>query len=81
MFQLLTGAAPYWRDGDESLAALLTRMATEPVPNLPPDVAPPSLDQLLQRALAKDPAMRPASAAEFGAALSALATSPVIASA
>ncbi|MGI9615910.1 MAG: protein kinase domain-containing protein [Acidimicrobiales bacterium] len=77
MFQLLTGAAPYWRDGDESLAALLTRMATEPVPNLPPSIAPPALDQLLQRALAKDPALRPASAAEFGAALSALATSPV----
>ena len=69
MFQLLAGAAPYWRDGDESLAALLARMATEPVPHLSPAVAPAWLDQLLQRALAKDPAARPATAADLRAAL------------
>jgi len=69
LFNLIAGHAPYWRDGDESVAALLTRMATEPVPHLHPSLAPPWVDRLLQRALAKDPAVRPATAAELRAAL------------
>ena len=69
LYELLTGAAPFWREGDESLAALLTRLATAPVPHLSPATAPPFLDHVLQRALAKDPADRPATAAELGAAL------------
>ncbi len=69
LFELLTGAAPFWREGDESLAALLTRLATAPAPHLSPATAPPFLDHVLQRALAKDPAERPATAAEFAATL------------
>ncbi|MDH3683590.1 MAG: protein kinase, partial [Acidimicrobiia bacterium] len=64
-FQLLTGHAPFWRPGEDSLAGLLHRMVSEPAPRLSPAVAPRWLDDLLQRALDKDPGRRPASAAEL----------------
>ncbi len=69
LFHLIAGRPPFHRDGDESQMALLHRVVHEPPPLLGPALAPPELDQLLQRALAKDPALRPATAMELAVAL------------
>jgi serine/threonine protein kinase len=64
LHELLTGARP-WRV--ESLADL-GRRRTEPVPPLPPHI-PADLRNAVTRALAPDPADRPASAAELAGML------------
>jgi len=76
VYHLIAGRAPFHRDGDESQMALLHRVMHEPPPLLGPALAPPALDQLLQRALAKDPALRPATALELAAELDRCAVVP-----
>jgi hypothetical protein len=71
MFHLLCGRPPFLGQG---VGELLVAHITQPAPtvrSINPDV-PPSLDALLQRALAKLPAERFASMAEFGAGLATL---------
>ncbi|WP_437912983.1 protein kinase [Sorangium sp. So ce302] len=71
LFECLTGR-PAFAGAD--VLAVLARLLIEPAPRvreLRPDV-PPALDALVARLLAKDPAARPASAAEVAAALRAL---------
>ncbi len=72
LYQLVTGHAPFWRPGEDSLNPLLYRLVNEPAPHLAPEVAPPALDALLQRCLAKDPAGRPATAAACAEELRAI---------
>ncbi|MEZ5411127.1 MAG: serine/threonine-protein kinase [Acidimicrobiales bacterium] len=76
VFHLIAGRPPFHRDGDESQMALLHRVVHEPPPRLGPALAPPALDDLLQRALAKDPAHRPATAHELAAELDRIAAAP-----
>ena len=60
------------RRPDDTTPAYLLRIADRPVPRLGPALAPAALDDLLERAMAKDPDQRPADAAAFGAALAEL---------
>ena len=69
-FELLAGRRPFESDSTTAEAA---RHATAPVPSicsLQPDL-PPAFDRVFERALAKDPAARYSSAAEFVAELRA----------
>jgi serine/threonine-protein kinase len=67
-YELLTGAAPY--TGDTPISVAYRHVHDEvPAPSaIAPDV-PPELDDLVVRATRRDPAARPADAAEFLAAL------------
>ncbi|WP_437525492.1 protein kinase [Sorangium sp. So ce726] len=71
LFECLAGRPTF---AGTNILAVLARLLIEPAPRvreLRPDV-PPALDALVARMLAKDPAARPASAAEVAAALRAL---------
>lgn len=65
IYCLLSGAPPFRRGPEEPVAALYVRIATSAVPDLRPRGVPAELCQLLERALAKDPDERPASAVAF----------------
>ncbi len=69
MFKLLTGEAAFVRKGDESIVPALTRIKDEPVPDLRQRGIPDAVARVVERAMAKDPAQRFASAAEMGRAL------------
>ncbi len=72
IFKCLTGQAPF--EGDHLVAVLTKVLLSQPlrVRSLRPEV-PDALDALVARMLAKDPAARPASAAEVAQALRTLA--------
>ncbi|WP_053234248.1 serine/threonine-protein kinase [Sandaracinus amylolyticus] len=73
LYRMLTGRMPY--EGADP-GATLARLLIEPPPrprSIAPDV-PVALEVVIQRAMARDPAERPASALELEAALAALAT-------
>jgi eukaryotic-like serine/threonine-protein kinase len=66
IWNLITGRAPYETPGeDNSDRAMLPRILHSKPPATGRDEAPASLDRLLQKALAKDPADRPQTAFEF----------------
>ena len=65
LYELLTGAPPFV---DSSVNLILARHLTEPAPPLPAAV-PPRLRALVAQLLAKEPAERPASAADVRAVL------------
>ena len=69
LYELLAGKAPFWGE-DQPLTKLMMRLIDEPPPHLPPPVGPWWLDDVLQRALSKNPAERPQTAADLAAALS-----------
>jgi hypothetical protein len=73
LFFALTGQAPFDRPDEESLAPLIARIATAPPPDLREFGVPGALADVLTGALAKDPAERPATAADLGAALQEVA--------
>jgi serine/threonine protein kinase len=66
---LMRGTPPFSRPTDESIVPLLARIATEPVPDMRPDGVPAALCEVFETAMAKDPAGRYPSMAEFGRAL------------
>lgn len=70
LYEALTGVKPF--AGDNAMA-VATAIATMPTPSLEPAGAGPALDPQLiaavERAMAKDPAQRPATAAEMAADL------------
>lgn len=68
IFTLIKGSPPFVEDGNEGLAALITRTLTKPIPDLR-GTAPASVCEVLERAMSKDPADRHMSAASFGEAL------------
>ncbi|HEY9227352.1 MAG TPA: protein kinase, partial [Gemmatimonadaceae bacterium] len=70
-FELLTGKQPF--DGRTPQRALVAHLTEKPrrVTEIRPDV-PAALADLIERCLAKEPAARPQSAAEIGAALDAV---------
>ncbi len=62
LFAMLTGAPAFARDTDESPAAMILRAYREPVPDLAAEGVPAPLARVVGRAMAKDPAGRPADA-------------------
>ncbi|MFP5219544.1 MAG: serine/threonine-protein kinase [Actinomycetes bacterium] len=67
LFTLIAGSAPFAAEQEEeSLAPLITRIATAAVPDLRPDGVPDAVCVVLERGLAKEPETRPATPAEFG---------------
>jgi serine/threonine-protein kinase len=71
-YECLTGRRPFV--GDNPFAVAMQRVG-QPPPRLDPDV-PPAVAAVVERALAPDPALRWASAAEFAAAASTALTAP-----
>jgi hypothetical protein len=71
LFTLIAGHPPFVRPDDESLGPLLGRIAAAPVPDLRPAGVPDPVCTVLEQALAKDPAARPATAAATGRLLEA----------
>ncbi len=70
LYELLTGAVPF--DGDTAVAIAFKQVSAQPpAPSTTNPATPVVLDEIVLRALAKDPAVRYASAEEFIAALSA----------
>ncbi len=69
LYELLTGAVPF--DGDTAVAIAFKQVSAQPpAPSAANPGVPPMLDEIVLRALAKDPAARYASAEQFIAALS-----------
>ena len=69
----LTGHAAFERQSGESIVAQFLRISSEPVPDLHQLDIPEALSHAVGRAMARDPAERPASAGEFGAELGEIA--------
>jgi serine/threonine-protein kinase len=68
LYELLTGRVPF--DGDTAVAIAFKQVSAQPLaPSAVNPAAPPMLDEIVLRALAKDPAARYADAEEFIAAL------------
>ncbi len=66
LYAIAAGRAPYTTGGEDSVAAILYRIATEPSPPLQPLGLPPDLARLIAALMAREPADRPASAVEVG---------------
>lgn len=71
LYQLVAGQAPYWMPGEESITPLLVRTTSGPPPDLRPSGVPTEVCEVIERALARDPAGRPRSARELGEQLQA----------
>ncbi len=69
LFALIAGQAPFARRPGEEPIAQFLRIAGRPVPDLRGQAVPDAVCAVLERALAKDPAERPASAEALGHAL------------
>ena len=69
---VIAGSPPFWREDDESLHPLVNRLLNDAPPELAEQLAPPELRAFLVRAMAKDPAERPQSAAEFASAMAGI---------
>ena len=65
LFALLAGQAPFPLGSEESVQSLVARVTAEPVPDLRSRGIPAAVCEVLEQALARDPAGRPASAADF----------------
>src|SRR4051812_45709830 len=70
LYELLTGRPPYAFDSLADLAAKQTSGHITPVSELAPNV-PPHVEDAVMRSLARNPAYRPASAADFARELGA----------
>jgi ATP/maltotriose-dependent transcriptional regulator MalT len=66
MFCALTGHAAYERRSGEQVVAQFLRIASEPVPDLRNTGLPDDVAAAIEVAMARDPADRPATVAEFG---------------
>ncbi len=71
LFAALAGGAAFVAAADETLVPMLARIASAPVPDLRQQGVPDAVCATIERAMAKDPADRPASAEAFGMSLQA----------
>ncbi len=69
LYELLSGAPAFVRPTDESMAALIVRATSEPPPDLRERGVPDPVVEVVERAMAKAPGDRPATAAALGTAL------------
>lgn len=73
IYTLISGRSPFEiPGGDNRQLALINRIERSPVPSTGRADVPASLERVLANAMAKDPAHRPATAAEFGRQLQAI---------
>jgi serine/threonine protein kinase len=72
LYTLLAGRPPFAIDESKGMLAAMLRVLSDPVPTIPRADVPPGLQGTLERAMAKDPRERWASAGEFGRALQQL---------
>jgi eukaryotic-like serine/threonine-protein kinase len=73
LYTLLAGHSPFERPGESNRSIdLIDRIEREPLPEFERNDVPGSLYRLLAQAMAKQPAARPASAAEFARVLQAI---------
>ncbi len=70
LYELLLGRAPFRSGAADSKAVVIRRILEDPAPPLAQFDVPQPLSDLLAEVLAKDPADRPQTAAEFGRRLS-----------
>ncbi len=68
---MIAGLPPFVLSTDESVAPMVRRIMMQPPPDLRPLGVPEPVAVEIERALAKEPELRHASAAEFGVALAA----------
>ncbi len=66
LYTLLAGTPAFTRPTDESMYPILQRIHTDPVPDLRVRGVPSAVADVIETAMAKDPADRPGSALEFG---------------
>jgi serine/threonine protein kinase len=66
LYELLAGTPPFSSPSDESVFAVLSRVANQPVADLRPLGVPDELCRAIERAMTKDPSQRTASAELFG---------------
>lgn len=71
LYFALRGATAFGRVGESSLAPLIARISSEAIPDLRPHGVPDGLASAIERAMAKSPTDRFASARDFGEALRA----------
>ena len=71
IFALIVGRAPFAGENEETLAPLLTRIMLADVPDLRQYDVPDAVCAVLEQALAKEPAERQQTPAEFGRMLAA----------
>lgn len=72
VFTLVADRPPFSRNDGEAVQSLIARIVTHPVPDLRPRGIPGAVCDVLERALAKEPDERYASASEFAVALRAV---------
>src|SRR5271156_3424040 len=66
LFCALTGHAAFERRSGERVVAQFLRITSQPIPDLREHGMPDDVAAVIERAMARDPSDRPASAAEFG---------------
>src|SRR6201998_1673144 len=66
LFCALTGHAAFERQSGEKVIAQFLRIASQPIPDLRAQGFPPDVAAVIERAMSREPAARPASAAAFG---------------
>jgi ATP/maltotriose-dependent transcriptional regulator MalT len=66
LFSTLTGHAAFERHSGERVMAQFVRITSQPVPDLREQGLPEDVAAIVERAMARDPADRPTSAAAFG---------------
>ncbi|WP_432559489.1 serine/threonine-protein kinase [Granulicoccus sp. GXG6511] len=72
LFALITGNAPFVRDGDTSILTLIQRITNEPPPHLTQWGVPGPMADLVAAAMSKKPEGRPQSVDEFARGLMAV---------
>src|ERR1700722_6179153 len=72
LFCALTGHAAFERRSGERVVAQFLRVTSQPTPDLRTQGLPADVAAIIERAMARDPADRPATAAEFGDELRAV---------
>ncbi len=71
IFELMYGQPAFSSQQDESMVPMLRRILTDPPPDLRPRGIPDQVCQVIERAMAKKPEQRQASAVQFGRELQA----------
>ena len=69
MYQLLVGRGPFSSYEGEAPASVILRILRDPAPRAPANNVPVALGDLMENALAKDPAKRPQTAGDFAESL------------
>lgn len=72
LYEMVSGAPPFGRAAEQTLEALDARIRTEAPKPLTSQGVPIAVDEVIRRALSKDPDQRPASGTDLAAALNSV---------